>query len=131
MARASPPGDGGIVGNVRGLAADGVRAVRTRLELFGIEAQEEKARVIRQIVIAAASLYVMSLGILLAVLWLVMTSPAEQRALVLGLIAILFLAAGGGALAWLWYENSTRKSLFTATISVLRSDEQALEGNDE
>jgi uncharacterized membrane protein YqjE len=131
MTRPAPPSDGGIVGNVRSLAADGVRAVRTRLELFGIEAQEEKARVIRQIVVAAASLYVMSLGILLAVLWLVMMSPADQRALVLGLIALVFLLGGAGALAWVWVENSTRKSFFPSTVSVLKGDEEALNGEPD
>ena len=39
---------GGLVGNVRGLAANGVRAVRTRLELAEVELQIEKARLMRQ-----------------------------------------------------------------------------------
>ena len=37
---------GGLVGNVRGLAANGVRAVRTRLELAEVELQIEKAPVL-------------------------------------------------------------------------------------
>ena len=38
---------GNIVGDLRGLASTGVRAVRTRLELLGIELKEEKAWLVR------------------------------------------------------------------------------------
>ena len=59
----------GIVGDLRGLASTGVRAVRTRLELLAIELKEEKAWAVRSLIVAVAALYLltffMSRGLLL------------------------------------------------------------------
>ena len=49
-----------IVGDLRGMASTGVRAVRTRLELLAIELKEEKAWLVRFVVIAiAGSIWIM------------------------------------------------------------------------
>lgn len=120
--------DGGLVGNVRGLAANGVRAVRTRLELAGVELQIEKARLVRQLLVAAAALYLLSFGTLSAIFWIVMNMAEEPRRVAFGGMAIAFLLLGGGALLWLLYGNSQAKPLLATTIAVLKSDEHALEG---
>lgn len=116
----------GLVGNVRGLAADGVRAVRTRMELLEIEFKEEKARITRQLAIAAAALYLLTFGTLLGILWIVMAAPVEQRSLLLGGMALAFLAGGGAALLWLLYGTNRGLPLFATTVAVLKRDEQAL-----
>jgi uncharacterized membrane protein YqjE len=120
--------DGGLVGNMRGLAANGVRAVRTRLELLGVELQIEKARIIRQLVVAVAAFYLLSLGMLTAIFWIVVNLSDEPRRIALGGIALAFLGLGAGALLWLLYGNSRAKPLLATTIAVLKSDEHALAG---
>ena len=55
----------GIVADVKGLAATGLRAVRTRLELLAIEVSEEKEWAVRFLAIAVTSLYLASFGLLL------------------------------------------------------------------
>lgn len=114
------------MGNARGLAADGVRAVRTRLELLGIEIQQEKGRVSRQLLVAAAALYLLSFGTLLGILWIVTSLPAAQRGVVLCGIALAFLAGGAGAVLWLRYGEARGKPLLATTVAVLMGDEQAL-----
>jgi len=57
----------GIVGDVRGIASTGLRAVRTRLELASIELTEEKAWLVRFLLIAVAALYLLTFGLLLGV----------------------------------------------------------------
>ena len=56
-----------IVGDIKGIASTGVRAVRTRLELLAIELKEEKAWLVRFVVVAIAALYLLTFGLLLAI----------------------------------------------------------------
>ncbi|HYA59942.1 MAG TPA: phage holin family protein [Burkholderiaceae bacterium] len=116
----------GLVGHARGFAASGVRAVRTRLELLGIEIEEQKARIVRDLLIAVVALYLLLCGMLLAVAWIVVATPVEQRVVVLGVLTLAFLLAGGLALLWLVYTSAKRKPLFDTTVTVLKRDEQAL-----
>ena len=119
----------GLVGNVRGLASDGVRMVRTRLELLAIEVQEERAHAVRQIIIASAVLYLLTFGTLLAILAIGLAIPQGTRETVFAILAFVFLALGGlGA----WLGSLTRRGpFFSETLAVLGRDEQALRGQGD
>ncbi len=116
----------GAVGDLKGIASTGVRAVRTRLELLAIEVKEEKAWAVRFIVIALTALYLLTFGLLLAILALVLFAAEENRPAILGLCAGAFLAFGLGAAAWIWSQSKARRPLFEETIAVLKGDEQGL-----
>ena len=116
----------GAVGDIKGIATTGVRAVRTRLELLAIEVKEEKAWAVRFIVIALTALYLLTFGLLLAILALVLFAAEENRPAILGLCAGAFLAFGSGAAAWIWSQSKARRPLFEETIAVLKGDEQGL-----
>ena len=116
----------GAVGDLKGLATTGVRAVRTRLELLGIEVKEEKAWAIRFIVIAITALYLLTFGLLLGILALVLFASEENRPAILGICAAAFLAFGVGAGGWLYSKSKSRRPLFQETIAVLKGDEQGL-----
>ena len=120
---------GGLVADVRGVASDAVRIVRTRLELLAIEFQEEKARIVRQVLVASATLFFAFFGMLLALLWLVLALPEDYRHRVLGLLGLAFLV-GAGACAW-WLTRNNGNSPFAATIKTLTRDESALKGGDD
>ncbi len=79
-----------IVGDVKGLASTGLRAVRTRLELLVIELAEEKAWIARFVVVAVAALYLVTFGLALAicalVLWVVRGEPPRDPRLLRGRI---------------------------------------------
>jgi uncharacterized membrane protein YqjE len=103
--------------------------IRTRLELLAIEFQEEKARIVRQVLVASATLFFAFFGMLLALLWLVLTLPEDYQHTVLGLLGLAFLAGGGGC-AW-WLMRNDVRAPFATTIKTLMRDETALKGGDD
>ena len=116
----------GAVGDLKGLAATSVRALRTRLELLAIEVKEEKAWAIRFIVFAIAALYLLTFGLLLGILALVLFASEENRPAILAICAGVFLALGTGAGAWIYSQSKHRRPLFEETVAVLKGDEQGL-----
>ena len=116
----------GAVGDLKGIAATGVRAVRTRLELLAIEVKEEKAWAMRFILFAIAALYLVTFGLLLGILALVLFAAEENRPAILAICAGGFLAFGIGAAGWIYSQSKSRQSLFQETLAVLKGDEQGL-----
>ena len=118
----------GIVGDVRGLASTGVRAVRTRLELLAIELAEEKAWLVRYVIVAVAALHLATFGLLLAVCAFVLYANEESRPLILGVCAAVFLLAGIAGAAYIYFASRKRHPILEDTIAVLKGDERALQG---
>jgi len=116
----------GIVGDVRGLASTGLRAVRTRLELLAIELKEEKAWIVRSLIVAVAALYLLTFGILLAIFALALWASEENRPLILAGFAAAFVVLGAGGVGYIVTSSKKRHPLFKETIAVLKGDEQAL-----
>lgn len=117
----------GIVGDLRGAASTGVRAVRTRLELLTLELKEEKAWLVLLLVVAIAALYLVTFGLLLGILALVLFASEENRPAILGICAALFVIAGIGGALWIRSASRKRGSLFEETIRVLKGDERGLQ----
>jgi uncharacterized membrane protein YqjE len=117
----------GIVGDVKGLAATGLRAVRTRLELLAIELKEEKAWTLRFLVVAVAALYLLTFGILLAIFALALWASEENRPAILAGFAGIFLAAGIGGVAYIIAQSKKRHPIFLETIAILKGDEKAVQ----
>jgi uncharacterized membrane protein YqjE len=116
----------GIVGDVRGVASGALRAIHTRLELLSIEIQEEKARIVTQLLLACATFFFLSFGMLLVILWLSFSLAEEHRPIVMGVLGCLFVIVGGAsALRIRSMANGPR--LFGATLDALKQDEKALE----
>lgn len=116
----------GLVGNVRQVASDGLRMLRTRLELLMIEVQEQKALVVRQVIVAAATLFFAAFGMQLLILWLVLSLDEGRRQAVLGGIGVAFaIAAVAGAL---YLKTSGKLKPLAGTLAVLKGDEDALRG---
>ena len=118
---------GNIVTDLKGMASTGVRAVRTRLELIGIELKEEKAWLVRSVVVAIAALYLVTFGLLLAVVALALYASEESRPLIVAIAAAVFLVAGFSGGAWLALQSKKRHRIFDETIKVLRGDEEGLQ----
>jgi uncharacterized membrane protein YqjE len=115
-----------IVGDLRGLASTGVRAVRTRLELLVIELKEEKAWLVRFVVIAIAALYLVTFGLLLAIFALALYASEENRPLIVAIAAAVFLLSGAGGAAYIYLQSKKRHPIFDETIKVLKGDEDGL-----
>jgi len=116
-----------IVGDIKGIASTGVRAVRTRLELLGIELKEEKAWLVRFIVVAIAALYLVTFGLLLGILALALYASEENRPLIVAVFAAVFLLAGIGGATYIFLQSKKRHPIFEETIRVLKGDEKGLQ----
>ena len=116
-----------IVGDIRGIASTGVRAVRTRLELMAIELKEEKAWLVRFLIVAVAGLYLLTFGLLLGIFALVLFASEENRPAIVAIAAGVFLLAGAGAVAWIKVQSKKRHAFFEETIKVLKGDERGLQ----
>jgi uncharacterized membrane protein YqjE len=116
-----------IVGDIRGIASTGVRAVRTRLELVAIELKEEKAWVVRLMIVAIAALYLLTFGLLLGIFALALFASEANRPAILGIAAAVFLVAGAGGAIYIWTQSKKRHPIFEDTLKVLKGDEQGLQ----
>lgn len=116
-----------IVGDLKGLASTGVRAVRTRLELLAIEVKEEKAWLVRLVIVAVAALYLVTFGLLLGIVALALFASEENRPIIIGVAAAIFLAAGIGGAAYIFVTSKKRHPIFHNTMAVLKGDERALQ----
>ncbi len=117
----------GIVGDVRGLASTALRALRTRLELLSIELTEEKAWVVRFILVGVAALYLVTFGLLLAVCALTLWASEDKRPAILGACAAVFLLLGIGGAGYILVASRKRHPILEETIAVLKGDERALQ----
>lgn len=118
----------GIIGDVSSLASNGLRALRSRLELLTIELKEEKAWVVRFIVVAVAAVYLISFGTLLGILAISLAMPETARPAFLGGFGGVLLAAGIGSVVWIVTSAKKRSPPFQDTIATLKKDEQAFGG---
>ena len=116
----------GLIGDVKGIASTGLRAIRTRLELAVIELAEQKAWAMRFLVVAVAGLYLVTFGLMLAIFALALWAPEANRPAILGGFAAVFVLAGAGGIAYLVEASKHREPLLKETIAVLKGDEQAL-----
>jgi uncharacterized membrane protein YqjE len=121
----------GLIGDVSSLASNGLRAIRTRLELATIELKEEKAWVLRFIIVATAAVYLLSFGTLLAILAISLAMPESTRPAVLGGFGGFMLAAGIGSVIWIVTAAKKRSPPFQDLIDVLKNDEEGLGGSKD
>lgn len=118
---ATPGGREGLAASVSKLAITLVTMVQTRLALLGNEAEAEKLRMLRMLVLVQASMFSALLAVLMATAFLTLWLW-EYRLGVLASCLALF-----GACAWQAYRALTRMieqpvSPFATTLSELQED---------
>lgn len=124
------PTQPGIRAGTLSLAATLLDIGHTRLQLAATELEEERLRLVQQLVSASCALMFSALGLLLTSAWLVLASPPEQRQLVLGALTGLFLVLGGLGL-WRWRHLAAHKPpLLHATLAELQKDMACLRSTE-
>ncbi len=116
----SPPA--GILESVRQLGRTGVAVLQNRLELFSVELEEQKVRLVKVLVLAGAAVFLANSALLAVSVTIVMLAGEGARpAVLIGLSVIYVLAA-------LWAFLALRKELrsapppFQDTIAELKKD---------
>jgi len=109
------------MGTLKNIAATLLDSVQTRLALLANEIQIEKHLALQQLKLGLALLFCLGLGVLLTVALAVLLWW-EQRILVLGLFAALFLVLAGYFYAALRRNNAASTPLFAVSLAELQED---------
>jgi uncharacterized membrane protein YqjE len=115
-----------VGGSARRVAATVVEIARTRIELAGTELAEERLRIARQALAATLALFCLGVGLVLAVIGLAWWAGPDRGASVLGVGALVLLAAAIGAAGWWRRLVAQRPPLLHETLTQLRADARAL-----
>ena len=124
----SSSGRHGLLGSLRRFSGNVVQLVETRLEMFSTDAREARDDLVRASLVVAVVLFCLQAGVLMAVLFFVVSLSREHLLAAIGIAgAVLLLLAGGGAL-WLFRWLKRRPRMFGATLAELRKDRDRLRG---
>jgi uncharacterized membrane protein YqjE len=124
-ARAGRSG-GGMLGALRGIGPALVGLIRTRVELFGLELAEERARAGRLAVLGGAALLFAGMLLLLVnVLVLALFWDGHRYQAIVGLIVVHGVGFAWAAAA-IKTSIDSRPPMFEATIAELKADLEAL-----
>jgi uncharacterized membrane protein YqjE len=113
-------------GSLRSILGGFVSLLLTRAELFGLEAQEQKEALLYNMLAGVAALVALLVGLQALLLFIMVLSPEPWRALVLGLLALFFLAGGAIALLRMRRRLHQQPAPFSATLSEVRKDWDSL-----
>ncbi|MGB8295238.1 MAG: phage holin family protein [Polyangia bacterium] len=117
----------GLLGSASHLLAVLVSAAETRVGILATELQEERVRLGRLLLVGAAALFCLGLGIVLLSVFLVVLYWDSDRLAVLGLLSGLFLGLGVvNAVVLAVISRSNRRPLHE-TVEVLAKDRESLE----
>ena len=120
-------GGRGLLASLRQLTSTLIEILYTRLELFAAEIDEERVRIARALWLVAVGVFCLSLGTLLAVLFLVVLFWDTHRLAVLGGLAAGFLLAGITAMLMLKAHLSQRVRMFSQSLEELKRDHDRLD----
>ena len=121
---------GGLLVSAQRLLGTLMEVAQVRLELVATELELEKLRLFDAMLIAAAALFGLGVGVVLLCALLVMLASEGYRVYVLAVLALLFI---GGSL-WGLHAARTRLrnpgTLFDASLAELARDRAELTSND-
>src|SRR6185436_323791 len=92
MAEGEQP-QAGVVESLRRLCDSFLAQLQTRVELFAVELQEEKARLVRVVVIAAGVFFLAALAVVMVTITIVWLAGPDARAPLLIGFSVLYIAA--------------------------------------
>ena len=125
-----PPQGEGMRGTLRRLGETLLTTLRNRLELFGVELQEEQAWLLSTLIWAAAATFLGVITVVLAIISIVWLTPESSRPWVLIGLTVLFGFLSANAIASLRRQISAKPPAFEATTTELKKDIQWIQSQD-
>ena len=114
--------------SVSDLGATALSVLRTRLELFSLEAAEQRVRMVRFMAMAFGALMCLSLAVFVFTLLVVLYFwPTEHRYLALGILALVYAVSGAGLFWAVRHALVSGPLPFSATLDELRRDAALLD----
>lgn len=118
---------GGLLDSVKMLARSLLALGQTRLEIMGSEIEEQRALLLREVVLAVTAALLLGLGVVFTALFVVLVAPLEYRPHVVGLFALVFFIASAAVIAALLRARHDRPRTFSTTIQELGKDRESLQ----
>lgn len=116
----------GLLSSLRRLAASLTGALQTRLQLLATEVEEERVRLGRLLLLGLIASFFIALGILTLTLFLIVLFWDTHRLLVIGLLTVIYFAAGVAVAYMLRREAAAGSRLFSASLQELAKDRERL-----
>ena len=111
----------GLYSALKNIVATLIASGKTRAELFVTELEEEKIRFVALCSKAIGAAFLLAIGAILAVCCLALVFW-EQRVIVFGVFALLFIGAGLFLVASIRQQISQRGRMFRASLSEFEED---------
>ncbi len=116
----------GVFESLRRLCDTGLSLLQNRVELFAVEVQEEKERLVRVLVLAAIAVFLGNMAAVVLTLTVVFLAGESVRGPVLIGLSIIYLGATAVAFVALRRHLRSAPPPFDATISELKKDREWL-----
>lgn len=116
----------GLLASLRRMGTTLLATLQTRLELFTLELEEEKDRLLLLLLGAAIACFFGFLAVIFLTLAVVAACPAAVRPYVLGGFGLLYLAGASGLALALRKRWRDRPRPFAATLEEVKKDVEAL-----
>lgn len=117
-----PPGSTGFVGSIRSLADGLLASAQDRLELFSVELQEEKVRLVQTFIWISAAVFTAMMAATFASLTLVYLFWDSARLAVLGGLTLLYAGLLAAIVVALRRYLARQPAPFAATLHEIGED---------
>lgn len=119
---------GGLLDSLKSFAQSLLALAQTRLELLASEIEEQRAFVLREMLVAVVAAFCLGLGVAFAALFCVILvwDHAVARLIVVGLFALFFLAACGALVVVMRALARERPRIFSTAIREVSRDRESL-----
>ncbi len=119
--------DKGLFESLRVFATTLVTIAHTRLELLSLDFEEDRAHLFALVVQYLIAAFFLVVGLVIAIILIVFALWENHRLFALSLVAGFFLLMGFGIGCYAMYKSKTKPRLFSASLSELAKDQQALD----
>lgn len=121
-----PPLPAGILASLRRLTQTGIAVVHTRIQLFSVEVEEQKVRVVRLLMLAGLTIFLANTALLAVSATIVVLVGDEARPAVLIALSVIYVGSAVWAFFALRKEIRSAPPPFEETISELKKDTEWL-----
>lgn len=125
-----PPPRAGIFESARKLGRTGVAVLQNRLELFAVELEEQKVRLVRVLVLAGAAIFLGNTALLAVSATIVIAVGEQARVGVLIGLSVVYAGAALWAVLALRKELRSAPPPFEETVTELKKDSEWLAPRD-
>lgn len=112
----------GVFGSLRRLCVTGLTVLQNRLELFGVEVDEQRVRLLRILFLGAIAVLLANTALLVVTATVIVLAGEDARIAVLVGLSLLYSGAAGGMFLFLRKEIRSAPPPFNGTVSELKKD---------